>query len=289
MALSEEEERKERARLSQYRYNQSEKGKARNKRYEQTANSKAYRKKYREENSEYFKNYQEKYQQTDKYRESIKKYQSSDKYRETVKRYEERKREQKNFHTEFIDDGKNNTTTRAYKARKKDNYDMIDFTDDFINELCDEWLEWLESATYTNDSSCVVFRKEIPRTTYFQFFNYYKQKFNKRISVWDLEREYQTNQLLRERMAEIDLIYEQLLEMYMTNGKINAVSAKFMFTNKYKDKWSDVKKNVNETTIERITWNETLWVDAQVVEPQQLNSKSSSKKDDEDFDFFEDL
>lgn len=278
MALDDEEKRK-RYLASQKKYRSSQKFKDTRKRYERGEYYREAKRKLAERTrGEDYLEYQREYRRTDGYRESIQKYRSSDKYLERF--------DMAYHYTEFVDDNKNNIVPKSYK-QKNEEKQMIDFTDEFINELCDEWVDWLESATYTNDSSCVVFRKEIPRTTYFQFLKYYKDKTDTRVSVTQLEKEYNSNELLRKRMGEIDMIYEQLLEMYMANGKINALASRLMLTNKYKDRWSDVRKNINETTIEKIVWNETLYVDAQIIEPSQLPPVTPrlDASNDDDFDF----
>ncbi|KAA5534317.1 hypothetical protein [Paenimyroides baculatum] len=280
------EERKQK----QYEYNQSEKGKARNRKWEsQNPNGIKYRQEYRDKNRDYFIEYNKKYRETEGYKNSIKKYQSSEKYQSRLttayKFYGE-------MVTEFLDDGNNNEIEPIEIEPIQENEDNTMkniFTDEFINSLCDEWIEWLESATYLNSSSCVVFRKEIPRSNYFQFLIHYKQKNGVRVSLADLEKEFLKNELLRDRLYEIDLMYEQLLEMYMTSGKINAIASKFMFTNKYRDKWQDISHKNTTTTIEKIVWNENLYIDAQVVEDKQLPpSPPKLTESNEDFDF-EDL
>src|SRR5690606_3216776 len=89
MALT-PEERKERAIKSQYKYNQSEKGKARNRKWEsENPNGIKYRQDYRDKNREYFIEKNKQYRDTEAYKNSIKKYQSSEKYQECQKRYYE--------------------------------------------------------------------------------------------------------------------------------------------------------------------------------------------------------
>lgn len=276
MAMS-DEQKKEREKEYQKKYRSSDKFKATRKRYEQSDYYKEYKRELAEKTrGENYLDYQREYRKSDEYRESLQKYRESDKYRERF--------DMAYHYTEFIDDGLNNTVPKSYK-QKKEQKQMIEFTDEFITDFCDEFIDWLESATYTNDSSCVVFRKEIPRTTYFQFLKHYKDKTSVRVSITQLENEYNTNELFRKRMCEIDTMFEQLLEMYMANGKINALASKFMFTNKYKERWADVRKNVNETTIEKIVWNETLYVDAHVIEPQQLPPATPRLNTSNDFEF----
>ncbi len=278
MAMS-NEQRKEREKEYQKKYRSSQKFKDTRKRYERSDYYREAKRQLAERTrGEEYLDYQREYRQTDNYRESIQKYRSSDKYLERF--------DMAYHYTEFIDDGLNNTVPKSYK-QKKEQKQMIEFTDEFITDFCDEFIDWLESATYTNDSGCVVFRKEIPRTTYFQFLKHYKDKTGVRVSIAQLEKEYNSNELLRERMSEIDMMFEQLLEMYMANGKITALASRLMLTNKYKERWSDVRKNINETTIEKIVWNETLYVDAHVIEPSQLPPATPrlNTSNEDDFDF----
>ena len=89
-----EEERRERKRIYNKKYRQSENGKEAQKKYRESEKNKEYQKKYRKsekikeyKKSEKSKEYQKKYKESEKYKNKKKKYTKSEKNKEAQKRY----------------------------------------------------------------------------------------------------------------------------------------------------------------------------------------------------------